>query len=300
MDFRQLELFMRVAQEGSFSRAAVALGVGQPYLSKQIRQMEVEIRKTLFHRHGRGIVLTDAGEQFLAFAKSVLHQYDAARQMIAKQESEITGRASVGMPPSLGRVLSVPLVKAFSERFPRAQLSIVESLSVSLCEQLITDKIDAALVYDPRPSSLLDIHPIVREPLCLISRLDPEDELQRPLSLKDLSQYRLIFPSGPHPLRAIVEAEGAKQGLELQVTFEVDGVESILSLVKEGYGAAVVPFNVVRAGMQGGDLRVRTLTEAALVSEIAMALPARRTPTLLAAKIPELILQICSDTLVGL
>ena len=102
MDFKQLEYFVRVAEHGSFSRAAAALGVGQPFLSRQVRQLELELRKTLFHRHGRGIVLTDAGEQFSLFARSVLQQLDAATQVLSRSESEITGRVVIGLPPLAG------------------------------------------------------------------------------------------------------------------------------------------------------------------------------------------------------
>ncbi|MFW7347168.1 MAG: LysR family transcriptional regulator [Pigmentiphaga sp.] len=299
MDFKQLEYFVRVAEHGSFSRAAAALGLGQPFLSRQIRQLEVDLRKTLFHRHGRGIVLTDSGEQFLLFARSVLQQLDAATQVLSRSETEITGRVVIGMPPSLGRVLTVPLVRAFSERFPLARLTIVEALSMTLYERLISDKLDAALMYDPAVSTLTEIEPLVREPLCLILRKTEAAQESRPLAFSHLAEHRLIFPSEPHPLRMLVEAEAARQGIALDIAFEIDGVEAIVALVDKGFGAAVVPYNLVRAGMPGTDLRICPLVEPVVGGVIGLVTHSRRPPTLLTAKTVDLLRQTAAETLVG-
>lgn len=299
MDFKQLEYFVRVAEHGSFSRAAAALGVGQPFLSRQVRQLELELRKTLFHRHGRGIVLTDAGEQFSLFARSVLQQLDAATQVLSRSESEITGRVVIGLPPSLGRVLTVPLVRAFNERFPLAKLTIVEALSMALYERLISDKLDAALMYDPVVSSLTDIEPIVREPLCLILRRTDDSEESKPLAFSRLAEHRLIFPSEPHPLRMLVEAEATRQNITLDIAFEIDGVEAIVALVNKGFGAAVVPYNLVRAGMQSHELRIHPLVEPVIGGVIALVTHSRRPPTLLTTKTVDLLRQTAADTLVG-
>lgn len=304
MDFKQLEYFVRVAEHGSFSRAAAALDAGQPFLSRQVRQLEVELRKNLFHRHGRGIVLTDAGEQFLAFSKSVLQQFDAASQALSKAEADITGRVVVGLPPSLGRVLTVPLVRAFSARFPLARLTIVESLSMSLHERLIADKIDAALIYNPVVSPLTDIEPIVTEPLCLILRKSPENAGKTSVAFSELAKYSLIFPCEPHPLRSIVEAVAGKQGISLRIAFEIDGVEAIVALVSNGFGAAVVPYNVLRAGLltsrYTNELLICPLVEPVMSSAICLVTASRRPPTLLTTKMIDILRQTAAETLVGL
>ncbi|GGX06975.1 LysR family transcriptional regulator [Pigmentiphaga litoralis] len=302
MDFKQLEYFVRVAEHGSFSRAAAALDTGQPFLSRQVRQLEVELRKNLFHRHGRGIVLTDAGEQFLAFAKSVLQQYEAASQALSKAEADITGRVVVGLPPSLGRVLTVPLVRAFSARFPQARLTIVEALSTSLHERLVADKIDATLVYDPVASSLTQVERLVTEPMCLILRKSPENAGLSTVSFSQLADHSLIFPCEPHPLRSRVDAEASRQGFELDVAFEIDGVASIEALVGNGLGAAVVPYNVLRAGLHASqhadELLICPLVDPIMSSSICLVTASRRPPTLLATKMVDMLRQVALDTLV--
>ena len=190
-------------------------------------------------------------------------------------------------------------MRAFSERFPLAKLTIVEALSMALYERLISDKLDAALMYDPVVSSLTEIEPIVREPLCLILRKSDEREENKPLAFSCLSQYRLIFPSEPHPLRMLVEAEAARQSVALDIAFEIDGVEAIVALVNKGFGAAVVPYNLVRAGMQSHELCIHPLVEPVIGGVIALVTHSRRPPTLLTTKTVDLLRQTAADTLVG-
>ena len=84
MDLRQLEYFIRVAELGSFTRAADVLGVAQPALSRQVRLLEVELRQNLLQRHGRGAVPTEAGELLLAHGRGILHQVERARDELAQ------------------------------------------------------------------------------------------------------------------------------------------------------------------------------------------------------------------------
>ena len=82
MDLKQLEYFVRVAEMGSFTRAAIALHVAQPALSRQIRLLEVELRQNLLKRNGRGASPTEAGQLLLEHGRGILHQVECARERI--------------------------------------------------------------------------------------------------------------------------------------------------------------------------------------------------------------------------
>ena len=107
MDLRQLEYFVRVAELGGFTRAAIALGVAQPALSRQVRLLEVELRQTLLARNGRGAVPTEAGQVLLEHARGILHQVDRAREELARLRGGLAGRVTLGLPPSVARALAV-------------------------------------------------------------------------------------------------------------------------------------------------------------------------------------------------
>lgn len=281
VELSQLNYFVQVAAHGSFSRAAAVLEVTQPFLSRQIRRLEVELHRHLFYRHGRGISLTDDGQNFLLIAKSVLHQLQLATQVKAASETELTGRFVLGLTPSLARILTVPLVRAFTARFPMAQLSIVEGLSRSLHEMILVERVDAAVLHDQAPSSLINIDPVLVDALCLIAPLGRPEDARTSIPFDELAMLPMIFPSAPHPLRSIVEAQATKNGVQLNVAHDIDGVETILELVQEGFGHTVASAIVLKAGRWSQTLSAVPVTEPAMTTTLSLATPLRQRPSAL-------------------
>ena len=159
MNLRQLEYFVKVAELGSFSRASAVLGMTQPAISRQVRTLEGELKLALLHRNGRGALLTESGRRFLVHAKGILHQLDGARHAVTGSEADLAGKVVIGLPPSIGQVLTMPVVRAVRERYKNAELTIVEALSVSLQERLLAGHIDVAVLHNAAPSPLLRIEP---------------------------------------------------------------------------------------------------------------------------------------------
>ena len=108
MDLKQIEYFVRVAELGSFTRAAIALNVAQPALSRQIRLLEVELRQNLLKRNGRGATPTEAGLLLLEHGRGILHQVERTHEALGRARIDLTGRVALGLPPSVARVLTVP------------------------------------------------------------------------------------------------------------------------------------------------------------------------------------------------
>ena len=138
MDFKQLETFVCVAELGSFTRAAQALEVAQPALSRQVRALELELRETLFERTGRGVVPTDAGRRLLEHGHAILQGVEAARNDLRSRRGEPVGRVMVGLPPSLARRLTPLLIERFRQELPKARLEIVEAFSVTIAESIFS------------------------------------------------------------------------------------------------------------------------------------------------------------------
>jgi LysR family nitrogen assimilation transcriptional regulator len=295
MNLRQIEFFVHVAESGSFSRASAMVGLTQPAVSRQISALEAELRLRLLHRNGRGVSLTGAGERFLVYARGILHQLEGVRQAVTGSEADPAGKVAIGLPPSLGQVLTVPLVKAFRARYRRGELAIVEALSVPLQERLLAGRLDAAVVHNPAPSPLLKVEPALTECLCLLSA--GRATQQRPLPFQLLEKFELIFPGPPHPIRALVEAEALRRGIKLRVVLEIDAIAMSLQLVAEGYGHAVVPYNVVRAGMSGVGIVARPIVKPALRSTVALITPLRRPTTLLADGATDILRQVLKQML---
>jgi LysR family nitrogen assimilation transcriptional regulator len=297
MELEQLRFFIQVAEHGSFSRAAVVLGVTQPFLSRQVRRLEVELRRNLFYRHGRGIWLTEEGERFMATARSVLHQLTLAAVVTQGADDELTGRFALGLTPSLAHSLTVPLVRAFTARFPRARLSIVEGLSRGLHGQLVAERLDAAVLHDQAASSLVQVEPLCGQRLCLLARRGEWSAARPQLPFSELGGLPLIFPSTPHPLRAIVEEQARRAGMELDVVYDIDGVETLLELVQEGFGCAVASAHVVQSARWSATLVALPITEPEMVTQLLLATSVRRPATALHRLTLELLRQVLGRTL---
>ena len=113
MNLKQLEYFVQVAELGSFSKAAGVLDIAQPALSRQVRSLETELSQQLFLRNGRGVALTDAGKRLFDHSVAVLQLVEHAREDLGASRDEPVGRVVIGLPPSIGRQLTLPLIDRF-------------------------------------------------------------------------------------------------------------------------------------------------------------------------------------------
>lgn len=292
MDLKQLEYFVRVAELGSFTRAALALDIAQPALSRQVRLLEVELRQNLLTRNGRGALPTEAGKLLLAHGRGILHQVERAREELGRVRGSLAGRVAVGMPSSLARVLTVPLTRAFRTQMPDATISISEGLSVAMQESLINGRLDIAVLYNATPNEELELAPLLEEDLLLVQlRNSNEDMSMAPekITLRNVAQIPLVIPSRPNAIRMQIELEMANIGCRPQVALEIDGVSAILDLVADGAGCAVLPRNAVANFNRPALLSVQMINEPNLRSRASLATSAVRPTTLTQQSTLELI-----------
>ena len=283
MDLKQLAYFVRVAELGSFTRAAEALGVAQPALSRQVRQLEVELRQSLLARNGRGALPTEAGKLLLAHGRGILHQVQRAHEELGRVRGALAGRVAVGLPTSLARVLTVPLTRAFRQAMPEASLSISEGLSVALLESLLNGRLDIAVLYNAQAGADLDITPLMAEELLLVQARPPglaEDPPPGAIALRALAELPLVIPSRPNAIRMHVESELAGIGCRPRIALEIDGVSAILDLVADGAGSAVLSRNAVASSVRPSAFSLRPIGDPPLRILVALATSALRPATL--------------------
>jgi LysR family nitrogen assimilation transcriptional regulator len=279
MDLKQLDTFVRVAELGSFTRAASVLRVAQPALSRQVRALEVELRQPLFDRNGRGVTLTEAGKRLLAHGRGILQQVQRARQDLEEQRGAASGLVSIGLPPSLSRTLTTALVEAFRERFPKATLSVVEGLSTYMLEWLAQGRIDCALVYNATPSAAFDLQPVVDEELYFVARRSGAKLVGAPIALAEVAARELVIPSRPHAIRMRVETVLAEAGLKPRVALEVESVPAILDLVVRHPLHAVLALNAVRGSAHEQALCARPIVAGTPAGAAAAGRPAAPATT---------------------
>jgi LysR family nitrogen assimilation transcriptional regulator len=301
MDLKQLEYFIRVAELGSFTRASIVIDIAQPALSRQVRNLEVELRQNLLVRNGRGVVVTDAGKRLLEHGRGILHQVERAREDMNRSREALAGRVAVGLPPSVARVLTVPLVRAARERLPEAALSITENLSTAMQESLVTGRLDVALLYNPQPSTDVDSETVLEEDLFLVSATKGTGPMRRgpSLPLRQLAGQPLVIPTRPNAIRMRVEAELAAIGLRPQIALEIDGVPAILALVADGAGHAVLSRNAVANAGRPQRYAIRPIVEPSLRTRLALAASSQRPVTRTQRAMGELLRELVQQHLGG-
>jgi LysR family nitrogen assimilation transcriptional regulator len=263
MDLKQLEVFVHVADLGSFTRAAGHLRIAQPALSRQVRALEVELRQSLFDRNGRGVTLTPAGQRLLAHGRGILAQVERARHDLEAHRGAPAGRLALGVPPSVGRTLTGPLVRAFRGQFPQGTLTMVEGLTTYVLEWLAQGRVDAAVAYDVAPGAHVDLMPVRQEPMLLISgaasAMEGPPQEGAPAGMADLARHALVIPSRPHAIRMRVEGALAEAGLKPRVALEIESVPAMLDLVQQQGLHAVLSRQALHGHPRPGAFSLRPL-----------------------------------------
>jgi LysR family transcriptional regulator, nitrogen assimilation regulatory protein len=306
MDLRQLEYFVRVAELGSFTRAAQQLRIAQPALSRQVRLLEVELRQNLLTRNGRGALPTEAGKLLMEHGRGILHQVDRAKEALSLVRGGLSGRVAVGLPTSVARVLAVPLIREFRKKLPEATMAIQEGLSVAMQEALVNGRLDIALLYNAMPSPDVELTPLLEEALYLVKpaaktagstkALSAKKPKLSKVKLQDITTLPLVIPTRPNAIRNLVETRLGDLGLRPTIALEIDGVSAILELVADGAGCAVLPQSAVISAQAMERFEVAQID--GLLSRLSLATSAQRPSTLTQRAMQELISSLAKPLII--
>ncbi len=279
MDLKQLEYFVHVAEFGSFTQSSRYLKVAQPALSRQVRALEVELRQTLFVRNGRGVTLTEAGKRLLDHARGIAQQVQRARLDLEQQRGALSGRLVIGLPPSVSRTLTGPLVRAFRESFPLASFGVVEGLSGHLMEWLAVGRVDFCLTYSAAAPAEIELQPLRVEPLYLVGARTPAQGQRMVGSAVRLAQVaakELVIPSRPHSIRMLLDSALADAGLKARVALEIESVPTMLDLVQHDGFHAVLTLNAIQRSGNRESFHARPIGNPRLGTTLRLATAARR------------------------
>ncbi len=254
MNVRQLQYFLQIAELRSFTRAANVLHIAQPALSRQIRALEDELGTALFHRFERGVTLTEAGLLLRDRAAAILRDLERLREDIAAQGNDPRGEVSLGMPPSMREMVTVPLAGEVRQRHPQVVMHLYEGISVFLNEQVRQGKIDCAVVSDLEPLAQVESEPLLTEQLYLLAPPEAGLRADQPVSLESVSQQTLILTSRPNSLRLIVENALAAAQLPLRIVIDGNSTAAMVDLVAQGIGCSVLPYCAADSGLRQGRL----------------------------------------------
>ena len=278
MDLKQLEYFVRVAELGSFTKASIMLDIAQPALSRQVRLLELEFEQNLLLRNGRGVSTTDAGKLLLEYGRGILYQAERLREELGRARGALVGHIALGLPLSLLKVLAIPILREFKQTLPAARLSIREGLSTSMHEALISGRLDVALLYNASSSPDVDTHPLLKEEMLLVAQQN-DQKIGSEVEMRQLPEYPLIVPSRPNAIRMLIDHELAHLGLRPNIALEIDGISTILDLVNEGFGYAILSRNAIAHLAGSARFKLAHIVNPPLLGLLSLAVNAHRQIT---------------------
>jgi DNA-binding transcriptional LysR family regulator len=242
MEIRQLQHFVSVAEEQHFTRAAARLMVSQSGLSASIRALERELQAPLFVRTTRTVTLTEAGRALLVEAERILAQERAAREAVAAVQGVLRGMLTLGAEQCIAGVDVAGLLAAFRRRHPQVEIRLRQGGSAELAEQVAAGRLDMAFAYrtEADPERLRSVS-LTSEPMVVLCHPDHSLAGAAALTPHDLRNEVFVDFHPDWGPRRVTDAAFAMLGIRRTVTLEVNDVHSLLDLVGEGLGVAVVP-----------------------------------------------------------
>lgn len=248
MEFHQLRYVCAIADTGSFSRAAERCHVAQPSLSQQVSKLEEDLGSRLFDRLGRSVRLTEAGRTFLPYARSILHQMEAARSEVEDKRADVRGSVTVGVIPTIAPYIIPNQVAGFSKKYAEAKLRIVEETTPVLLESLRNHAIDLAILSLPLRHKDLELITLRTEPLFAALPKNHPRAAAKSLSLKELRGEPFVLLRDSHCFRDISIAACTRAHLSPKIAFESGQFSSLLGMVAAGIGVSLVPEMAVDRG----------------------------------------------------
>jgi DNA-binding transcriptional LysR family regulator len=288
VELRQLGHFIAIAEDGSFTKAALRLSYVQSALSVSVQGLERELSVRLFDRTTHRVTLTAAGEALLPAARRALAGVEEIRDIAAAVRGVLRGALRVGIMQSFTFADVPGLLGAFHRQHPEVEIQVRPSVggSAALVEELRQGGIDIAFIALVDPPSGVTAIPMGSEDLVVVTT--PEQALpgRRPVTLDALAGARFVdFPPG-WGIRTVVDRAFAAAGLDRRVTIEVADVATFLQLLRAGLGIALLPPSVLASGEP--HLKQRAVSPP-ITWHVVMATPAGRSVNAAANALAELV-----------
>jgi LysR family nitrogen assimilation transcriptional regulator len=273
LDLRRLRYFVAVCEHGGFSRAAAAIGIAQPALTRQVQRLEQALGLPLVRRTGRGAVPTEAGRALLDGARLHLEALDALADLLRREFGAAPEGLRIGICPTIAPLFLDALRSWFRGREAGRELSVVEAYSGDLSSLLERGHIHAALTYRPLDAEAELAADLLSERLVLVSRAGRTGG--GPAQLGDIAAMRLILPSRLHQLRRIVDRVAAARGLALRPDLELNSLAAVKATIDDARGdyATILPTNSVAEDEREGRFAVRPIDDPGMVRTISVVLP---------------------------
>src|SRR6059058_6205269 len=231
--------FVKVAELQSVSRAAVAADVPQSVVSRHIAQLEADAGSRLFRRTGRGVVLTDLGEQLYPRIKQLIAESESFADEIRASRGVPVGDVRLGLLPSTVPSLAGSLYDRALKQFPRVRLHLAEGSSSQLQELLDAGRLDLSLLLRDAGEAAADEPVLMQGALCLVVASSDPIAQRAEIPFAEVAHLPLVLPAEPHPLRHRLSQLARKLGVVLRVAAEANSIRLQHAIAASAAGYAI-------------------------------------------------------------
>jgi DNA-binding transcriptional LysR family regulator len=289
------QLFIKVAELGSISKAALHQDVPQSMVSRHMTQLEQDCGARLFRRTGRGVVLTEFGALIFPRIQQLIAASDQLSDDIQTSGGLPRGEVGIGLLPSIVPILAGRLFAAVRERFPEVHLHLTEGSSAQLQEWLADGRLDMSFLLREE-NEFQGVEPVVTQlPLHLIGPSGDPLTSRKTVSFQELQGLPLILPSAPHLLRVRLDKLALNRNIQLHVSVEADSIQlqHEIAAAGGGYAITVAP---AKAGNASG-LSAARLVQPQLSRAIVLGTTTHRPHTLATREVQRLVLTMATTLL---
>lgn len=254
MNMKQLEYVQVLSQEGSFARAADALGISQPSLSQYIKKIETEVGMPLFERINGNVRLTDAGEVYVEYGRQILNLEHRMETQFSDIAGNKTGSVIIGTSPYRSAGMMPAVAKAFRAKYPGIHLVIEEMVSSDLIDRMEKGAFDLCLTMLPVDEKLFTYDKIMEEEMVLAVPADyPEfsasaapDRRYPVIDVREIDGGDFVMITESQVMQQILNDLCVEYRLNLKKAAVVKALEAQINMVRSGIGMAVVPTGIER------------------------------------------------------
>jgi len=269
VEIRHLRYFLAVAEAGSFSRAANRLGISQPSVSQQMRDLEAGLRVSLFQRRGKRILLTPKGLIFQEHARAILRQLENFLQELSSEPGQLRGALHLGVVPILNVALVPDLLGLFAADHPGISVIVEEISSTEIETALEEGRMDVGLGFVTRHSPNLRYERLCTDEFALIVSAAHPWSHRRVIPLSELHQQRLLQLPDSFVMRRMTDDVFRNHQIRPRTIAEINAIETLLRSLAPLQAAALMPKIALR-GREGLNLKAIRLHGKKLGLEIGL------------------------------
>lgn len=291
MELKFLKDFLKVAEMGSVSQAAVALGLTQSSLSRIIARLEHEFGGKLFHRTGRGLSLTEEGVLALPRIRNIVLESEELRASLRGRDRNPSGTVTLAMMPTLTVSIVGPLFEEIRRRHPDIRLRLLEGFSANVAEWVADGRADIALVSRYRKSDARKDQVLGMSHLMLVGNGEAARG-GREISFREVAKLPMVLPGSPNATRVAIDRVAGNLGVTLNVVAEADSLEAQKAFISQPGCYTLLDPQAVPREVKQGLIHARPVVAPRIQRLVVISTTPQRPPSLAAKTIIEIIKRV--------